>query len=1177
MFIGTINGLCVYYPETGKFKRIIHDPENPKSLANNTVYKVLTDQDGTVWVGTFGGGLNRVIRSVIRNSSKETIDSFTFERYHTTSGEFPISSDKIADMAEDEEGYLWIATQNGLNRFDKRTGTFKVYQNDPVNNSSISNNNVSSVCVDKIGNIWAGTWEYGLNMLDKKSNVFVRYIHIPSDPTSLNHNIIMRLYCDRSGVIWIGTWGGGLNRLGSDGKFNHYVHDVNNPVSITGNSIYAILEDRTGTFWIGTDWSGLNKFNIRQNKFTRISAISGHANSLINNVVFSLMIDKDSLLWIGTQNGLNIYNPKTGIYTLHQYDPSNPNSLSHNEVRCILEDKNNNVWIGTTYGLNKFDRKTGKFIRYFENSQKPGSTYLINIYEDSRGIIWLGTYEEGLMRFDPETAKFNRYLNDPHNPKSISDNIVWSILEVSSSLYLIGTEKGGLCEFNPATGEFKTFKYRADDANNLSQNTIYTLYKDSKGNIWLGTLGGLCKLMRDEKGEIYLTNLMQDLVNGIVEDKQHKLWLITDQGLQVLNKEDSTFTRFRIKEAAQSQPLPINAVIYDANANQILAGGLDGYYIFDKEKAEGMSIPPVTKIVNLRLFNRSVNVGEMVNKRIVLKKSIEYLEKLVLTHKDYVIGFDFAALHYVSPSDNRYAYILEGFDKEWNYVGNQQLATYTNLPPGKYTFRVKSANPEGTWNDEFPASLEVIIKPAWWETGLFRFLLLIALISGVVSIYLIRISVLKGRQIVLENTVKSRTEELSQANLMLREKQEEISIQNDELVKHREDLEKLVLKRTLELTIAKDKAEESDRLKSAFLANMSHEIRTPMNAIVGFSDLLGDENIDQQEKESFIQTIKNNSDTLLTIINDILDISLIEANQLVLYNEAFSINDVMHDLKGYYALRNEKNIRIIYANEAEKERIYIENDPIRFRQIMTNLLNNAYKFTETGAITFGYETKQNEIRFYVEDTGIGIDETNKDKVFKDFHKIEPVSNKFHQGTGIGLSICKRLVHLMGGDIFVNSEISKGSVFFFTLPYSKALQPGLEKMNHVNAVAGFNKSTILVVEDEPDNYRLLQKLLEKTGASVLWAQNGQEAVDFFTKAKLNHKTLVLMDLKMPVMNGFEACTIIKDIDREINIIAVTAFAQVGDKDRILKSGFDGYVSKPLNGEKLMVAISEFINA
>ena len=324
----------------------------------------------------------------------------------------------------------------------------------------------------------------------------------------------------------------------------------------------------------------------------------------------------------------------------------------------------------------------------------------------------------------------------------------------------------------------------------------------------------------------------------------------------------------------------------------------------------------------MRVFNKIVNIGEKVNNRILLHESITSLEKLVVSYKEYVIGFEFAALHFQSPKNNRYAFKLEGFDKDWNFVDDQRLATYTNLPPGSYTFMVKAANCNGVWNN-IPTTLKLIVKPAWWNTIFFKLFLILAIIITIFSFFRIRISMLKKRQGMLEEVVATRTEELSEALAQLEEKQEEVTIQNDELVRHRNDLENLIEERTIELKVAKEKAEESDRLKSAFLANMSHEIRTPMNAIVGFASLMDEEDIVPAEREYFIKTIKNNSDSLLTIINDILDISIIEANQLVLYKERFCVDEILDELKSYYNLKNQKQLYIEFVSAIDRKKTYL--------------------------------------------------------------------------------------------------------------------------------------------------------------------------------------------------------------------------------------------------------------
>jgi signal transduction histidine kinase/ligand-binding sensor domain-containing protein/CheY-like chemotaxis protein len=1184
IFIGTFDGLCIYYPETDNFKRFVHDPTDSNSLINNTIYKLLIDQSGTIWVATWGGGLDKIEKTTVTNKKKELVESYRFVHHLHEEGKNSISSNIITDLAESPDGNIWLATQQGLDKYDKKKDQFYGYYHDPHDPNSLSNSNIAAVCVDQSGNVWAGSWENGLNLLNPVTNEITRFMHSSNDENCPGNNIIMRLYCDLSGTVWVGTWGGGLDKIkveeetltteNAKKKYNyhfiHYKSDKSNPFSITGNSIYSILEDKTGSFWIGTDWNGLNKFNREQDMFRNITAIPGEPNSLVNNIVFTFCKDSRQILWIGTQNGINTYDRRTGKFTLYQNDPSDPNSLSHNEVRSIIEDKNGNIWAGTIHGLNKFDRKNNQFERYYKNPESPGLTHIVNMYEDKKGYLWLATYAEGLLRFDPRNKSFKEFIHQENNPESISSNIVWAIAEDKNNTLWIGTENGGLCEYNANTETFYTYWHNPNVPNSISHSTIYSLKIDFFGNLWIGTINGLDKLVVDSTGKKSFVRYAENHVNGIAEDNFHELWMLTDLGLGKFNKADSSIRFYETTNSRQIQLFSINAIMIDTLLNEVYIGGLNGYHIFYPEIIGEKPDPPITKIVNLKIFNKTINVGEKVNNRIILPRSINSMQKLVFSYKEYVISIEYAALHYQSPRKNQFAYMLEGFDKDWNFVENQQVATYTNLPPGTYTFKVKAATPSGVWNNE-PTAIGIVIRPAWWNTLLFKILLALTIVFIAFYTNRFRINLLKERQRALEDMVSKRTEELSYANTLLTEKQEEISTQNEELRKHRNELKSLVAERTQELTIAKDKAEESDRLKSAFLANMSHEIRTPMNAIVGFSGLQDDETLDSEEKRSYISTIKNNSDTLLTIINDILDISMIEANQLVLYKERFCVDELLAELKVFYDLKNDKKLNIECCNQNTRSKTYLYSDPIRLRQVLMNLLNNAFKFTETGSIKFGYKIEEKAIRFFVEDTGIGITESNKMRIFDDFHKIEPDENRFHQGTGIGLSISKKLVHQMEGEIFVESEINKGSVFSFTLPSTSTPMDQSEVKPENHNEINLEKTTIVVAEDEPDNYLLIEKLLKKTGSSLIWAQNGKEAVDYL-QHNSHDNCLVLMDIKMPVMNGIEACSIIKEMNNKIPVIAVTAFAQAGDKEAIMKNSFDDFISKPLNFEKLWQSIA-----
>jgi len=395
----------------------------------------------------------------------------------------------------------------------------------------------------------------------------------------------------------------------------------------------------------------------------------------------------------------------------------------------------------------------------------------------------------------------------------------------------------------------------------------------------------------------------------------------------------------------------------------------------------------------------------------------------------FVISF--TGLNFLDPEKNRYKYKLDGYDKDWVDSGYKRTATYTNLEPGDYVFKVTGFNNDGV---ESTATKEIKItkQGPWYLSNWFKAILMAFIMSLPFIFYFTRLSIFKKQKQKLETSVRERTEELTMANELLLNQKERIQLQNNELSEHRNDLEEKVNKRTLQLKKAKIKAEESDRLKSAFIANMSHEIRTPMNAIYGFSGLLGEEDVSANEQEEYIEIIKESCESLLVLIDDILDISIMDAQGIELNTQNLNVNKFLRQIETVFKQKEKKGAPLSFVIEEEKE-IIINTDPIRLRQILNNLISNAIKFTEKGNVQFGYAKEKGQIIFFVRDSGIGIAKKDLAKIFKPFIKAGNNASKIYRGTGIGLSITERIVKSFRGEIWVESDLGKGAVFYVKLP------------------------------------------------------------------------------------------------------------------------------------------------
>ena len=380
-----------------------------------------------------------------------------------------------------------------------------------------------------------------------------------------------------------------------------------------------------------------------------------------------------------------------------------------------------------------------------------------------------------------------------------------------------------------------------------------------------------------------------------------------------------------------------------------------------------------------------------------------------------------------------------------------------------------------------------------------------------------------------------------------------------------------------QLKDAKNKAEEADKLKSAFLANMSHEIRTPMNAIVGFSDLLGRVNLKDSERETYVNIIKNSSDSLLGLINDIIDLSKIEAEKIDISKAEIDINITLLEIYTNYSSKADENIEFIFDNSTEAKTTQIVTDVLRFKQILTNLIDNAFKFTEKGSINFGYTIKKTKIQFYVKDTGIGIPENKQKIIFDRFRKLEEEGPKLYRGTGLGLTISKKLVELLDGNIWLESEQGKGSIFYFDLPYGSNFSNNNVKESKLdsNDIENINwaDKKVLIVEDEDLNYLFLEKLMKPTQIKIYRAKTGTEAIEI--SKKQTGIDIILMDIKLPEMDGIEATQKIRKMLPKIPIIAQTAFAMKGDEERFLNAGCNDYIPKPLKAEILLNKLNNYL--
>jgi signal transduction histidine kinase/ligand-binding sensor domain-containing protein/CheY-like chemotaxis protein len=1135
----------------------------------HSILSILEDKEQNTWFGTSNGLLKL---------EPDKNDPVKF--LHVENDASSLSSNYVNTIYQDLKSNIWIGTRNGLSVLKKGTNSFINYQMSEKSNS-LPDNNIACICEDRNNRIWIGTLQDGLALMDKDKEGNIIF-------NKILDGHILSLMVDYQNNLWIGKDANGgldiinLNEISDDYSRIKVKHYQNNPAdlkSICDNSICYIYEDKLKDIWIGTLSEGISFYSKREKKFNIIEKKYDDKNSIGNNHV-NAFLEEDNYLWIGTEGGLDRYNKKTGKFAHYQSDQGNPGSLGGYAVYSIFKDSRGNLWVGAwSGGLNLYNYTTETFKKFLPDDKKAGSISNSNVYsicEDKRGNLWVGTLGGGLNRFDYKTESFRSYQHNDKDPGSISNNSINHVFVASNgNLYI--SDYTSLELYDNNKDNFTHFSYVYDSSEISIGKHIISIFEDSRKTIWIATNTGIEIFDEAEHKFIPFTinGLPEHTIQGILEDSGGNFWISTVNGISKLvngvqRPENPVIINFTNTDGLSGNEF-IKRAAYKNSMGLMYFGSSKGVTFFHPDSILTNTVVPQIVLTEFMLL---YSKGNENNKYKSIFENIDAINKLDLSYHNSNFIIRFAALNFLHPEKNHYQYKLEGYDKDWIDAGNQRSVTYTNIQPGKYTFYVKGSNNDGVWCYS-PKMLQIAIHPPWWGTIIFKIFLGILLILCLLSLHFIRLTFLKRQNSLLEQKVKDRTDELSEINTILEERQEEITIQNDELENHRNHLENLIEVRTSELVKAKVKAEEADKLKSSFLANMSHEIRTPMNAIYGFSGLLAEELLTKEEKSRYIKIISENCQSLLVLIDDILDISRIEVDRLVFTNEKYNVDEILINLENYFNHNNHNDLSFEFINKDQNNGLVLYNDKVRFRQVMTNLLDNANKFTESGQIKFGYDIFDKKARFFVSDTGIGIGSSEIDKIFNHFYKIENNPVKLYRGTGLGLAICKKLIEMMGGEIWAESIISKGSVFYFTLPFVSQNMPLLDQKKKENEKKIKLKNfTILVAEDTPTNYELIHSMLKPFGAEIIWAQNGQEAIDYIKNNPDIKNCIILMDIKMPVVDGFEATRQIKAINDKIPVIAVTAYAQIGDKEKILSENFDDYISKPMRVETLLAALFKY---
>ena len=1133
LWIGTQDGLNVLNKRTGDIKRV-----PVPGIPNPVVSCILVTRNDEIWLGLDEG--------LFKYSPKQ--NEFVYLNRNSTNG--VLSDSPVKSLLEDSYGDIWIGTWNrGLFRYDSKKQVFVAY---PQMNER---NSAHVIYEDSKKNIWIGTWDAGLQLLknprDPQQVSWQTFRNNPADSFSLSDNIVYDICEDvNTGALWIGTRSG-LSILEYDHpeRFINY-KSTQSFYRIPSDEINSIIRDHENNIWIGTIGGGVF---ITHTEKTPFHTFTVNIPQVPTSTVRSLLVDQDNNIWIGIGTyGLVYYLRESGIYR-HQSQIPELKTMGYATIYDILQRKNGEI-LFASYGNGLYSYRKGMPCRQFTyaNSSFIKEDRIISLYEDSHANCWIGTQTGvGVLLPDGNGFTLNDLIVEDQN---LSQCYVKDILEDPNHNIWLATINYGLIRLtgNFASMQHITCKNYCFEKQNISTNSVLCLHLDKLNRLWAGTEnGGL--FLYDEKTDSFIEknpphNILGDMVGSIEEDREGNLWLGTNKGLIKLSfNPEAELDSFRIYTTTDG--LQDNFFIPKSSFNhdgELFFGSYKGFVGFSPELIKHAVVESPFFVTDIKIFNRSVSGMQEKERKKILEQMPPYTKRLIIPHKYNNFSIEFASLSYRNPELTRYAYKLDGFDKEWQYTDSKRhFAYYNNLSPGNYTFLLKATSQNGIWNNEIQQISVKVLPPfwlTWWAFTLY---------------------------VVISLTI---------AYLIYRNIRNRIRLKNQLQLKQMEQA----------------KAEELNQTKLQFFTNITHEFLTPLTIISASVDEL---KMTTPRSDDIFTVITQNISRLMHLFQQILEFRKAESGNLRLRVSYGNLSDfVRTKTESFRPLIKKKKIHLSFVSNPENISGYF--DPDKIDKMLYNLISNAAKYTpEDGFIQVNLAYKNNNrdyVLLSVKDNGCGISAEDQKNLFTRFYEGD--YRRFNTtGTGIGLSLTKDLVNLHYGDIRVESEKDKGCTFYLTFPIEKSYFNSSEIEEEPTAVIDEERTnspaqtttvsestdsknklqapTLLVVEDNEELLQLMVRLLGKE-YNVLTAENGKEAVTIIENETVE---LIISDIMMPEMDGIALCRFVKSTIEysHIPIILLTAKNKEEDKAEAYESGADAFISKPFNLSVLYARIKNLL--